>query len=58
MVFPYLTLQALGLGLTYADISIVYGISPIVCLGAQPLAGRDLELEKSEKTYTNKFGIY
>ena len=47
MVFPYLTLQALGLGLTYADISIVYGISPIVCLGAQPLAGRDRELEKS-----------
>ena len=42
MVFPFLTLQALGLGLTYADISIVYGLSPILCLGAQPLAGREL----------------
>ena len=42
MVFPFLTLQAIGLGLTYADISIVYGLSPILCLGSQPLAGRGL----------------
>ena len=42
MVFPFLTLQAIGLGLTYADISIVYGLSPILCLGSQPLAGRSV----------------
>ena len=48
MVFPFLTLQALGLGLTYADISIVYGLSPVLCLGAQPLAGRELSIQISE----------
>ena len=36
---PYLTLQALGLGLTYEDISIIYGITPIVALAAAPVAG-------------------
>ena len=39
LIFPYLTLQALGLGLTYEDISIIYGISPVIALAAGPIAG-------------------
>ena len=53
MVFPFLTLQALGLGLTYADISIVYGLSPVLCLGAQPLAGREINTS-STKVHTKQ----
>ena len=40
LVFPYLTLQALGLGLTYEDIGIIYGISPITALAGGPIAGK------------------
>ena len=40
LIFPYLTLQALGLGLTYEDISIIYGISPVIALAAGPIAGK------------------
>ncbi len=39
MPFPYLTLQALGLGLTIEDISIIYGIVPILSFMAAPAAG-------------------
>ena len=39
LLAPYLTLQALGLGLTYGDISIIYGLSPIIALSSAPLAG-------------------
>ncbi len=39
MPFPYLTLQALGLGLTIEDISIIYGVVPILSFMAAPVAG-------------------
>ena len=39
LLFPYLTLQAMGLGLTYEDISIIYGISPFIALAAAPISG-------------------
>ena len=45
LILPYLTLQALGLGLTYEDISIIYGISPVIALTAGPVAGKQLKLE-------------
>ena len=57
MVLPFLTLQALGLGLTYADISIVYGLSPILCLGAQPLAG-DKKYITNESVYKQNCRFY
>ena len=39
VISPYLTLQALGLGLSYEDISIIYGISPVIALASAPIAG-------------------
>ena len=39
MIFPYLTLQALGIGLSYEDISIIYGIVPALSFMASPTAG-------------------
>ncbi len=39
MPYPYLTIQALGLGLTIEDISIIYGIVPILSFMSAPLAG-------------------
>ena len=44
LIFPYLTLQALGLGLTYEDISIIYGISPVIALTAGPISGKQFKL--------------
>ena len=44
LIFPYLTLQALGLGLTYEDISIIYGISPVIALAAGPIAGKQNQI--------------
>ena len=40
LIFPYLTLQALGLGLTYEDIGIIYGISPVTALAGGPITGK------------------
>ena len=40
LVFPYLTLQAIGLGLTYEDIGIIYGISPITASAGGPINGK------------------
>ena len=37
---PYLTLQALTLGLTYEDISIIYGITPALTFMLSPLSGK------------------
>ena len=45
IILPYLTLQAIGLGLTYEDISIIYGISPVIALTAGPIAGKQMKLE-------------
>ncbi len=39
ILFPYLTLQALGLGLRYEDISIIYGIVPVLTFAAAPVSG-------------------
>ncbi len=39
MTFPYLTLQARNLGLTYEDISYVYGIIPVFTFFSSPFAG-------------------
>ena len=40
VTFPYLTLQMLNIGLTMNDVSIVYGIVPIMTFLTSPLAGR------------------
>ena len=45
---PYLTLQALGLGLTYEDISIIYGITPVIALFSSPIAGMLCTIEEWE----------
>ena len=58
LILPYLTLQALGLGLTYEDISIIYGISPVIALAAGPVAGKQLNLlcvNSSVAGFDNKF---
>ena len=39
-LYPYLTLQAYGLGLTYEDIGIIYGLTPLLSLAASPVSGR------------------
>ena len=41
ILLPYLTLQALSLGLTYEDISIIYGITPAITFMMSPLSGID-----------------
>ena len=52
ILLPYLTLQALTLGLTYEDISIIYGITPALTFMTSPLSGKKrpmplgMELEK------------
>ena len=38
-LYPYLTLQAYGLGLTYEDIGIIYGVTPLLSLAASPMSG-------------------
>ena len=43
LILPYLTLQALGLGLTYEDVSIIYGISPVIALTAGPISGKQFK---------------
>ena len=40
ILLPYLTLQALTLGLTYEDISIIYGITPALTFMTSPLSGK------------------
>ena len=58
LTIPYLTLQALGLGLTYEDISIIYGISPVIALAASPTSGKQLKFEcvnRSVARFTDKF---
>lgn len=40
IMLPYLTLQALTLGLTYEDISIVYGITPAITFMMSPITGK------------------
>ena len=48
VTFPYLTLQMLDIGLTINDVSIVYGIVPIMTFFTSPLAGSVL-LEKNNR---------
>ena len=48
ILLPYLTLQALSLGLTYEDISIIYGITPAITFMMSPLSGIDY----AERTYS------
>ena len=40
VTFPYLTLQMLNIGLTMSDVSIIYGIVPIMTFMTSPLAGK------------------
>ena len=40
ILVPYLTLQALTLGLTYEDISIIYGITPAITFMMSPVSGK------------------
>ena len=42
VTFPYLTLQMLNIGLTMSDVSIIYGIVPIMTFMTSPLAGKDV----------------
>ena len=46
VTFPYLTLQMLDIGLTINDVSIVYGIVPIMTFFTSPLAGRVVHIGK------------
>ena len=39
MVFPFLTVQMLQIGLNLQDVSIVYGITPVVTFMCSPLTG-------------------
>ncbi len=39
MTFPYLTLQARNIGLTYSDISFIYGIIPFFTFFSTPITG-------------------
>ncbi len=39
MVFPYLTLQAYEIGMTYGDVSIIYGIIPFFTFISSPISG-------------------
>ncbi len=39
MVFPFLTLQALSTGLTYEEVSVIYGLVPVFSIMAAPVAG-------------------
>ena len=39
MVFPFMTIQMLQIGLNLQDVSIVYGITPLVTFLASPLSG-------------------
>ena len=39
ILIPYMTLQALTLGLTYEDISIIYGITPAITFMMAPISG-------------------
>ena len=41
ITFPYLTLQMLNIGLNLNDVSIVYGIVPLMTFLTSPLAGID-----------------
>ena len=41
ILVPYLTLQALTLGLTYEDISIIYGITPAITFMMSPISGKN-----------------
>ena len=45
ILIPYMTLQALTLGLTYEDISIIYGITPAITFMMSPISG-NVELIK------------
>ena len=40
MVFPFMTIQMLQIGLNLQDVSIVYGITPLVTFLASPLSGK------------------
>ena len=40
-VFPYLTLQMLNIGMTYEDVSLIYGITPIMTSLTSPVAGNE-----------------
>ncbi len=39
MTFPYLTVQMIEIGLTLEDVSLVYGITPLITFLAAPLSG-------------------
>ena len=39
MTFPFMTLQMLNIGLNMEDVSIVYGLVPLVTFLAAPLSG-------------------
>ena len=39
MTFPFLTVQMIQIGLDLQDVSIVYGITPLVTFLASPLSG-------------------
>ena len=40
MVFPFLTLQMTQIGLNLEDVSIVYGLTPLVTFLSAPLTGK------------------
>ena len=53
VTFPYLTLQMLNIGLTMSDVSIIYGIVPIMTFMTSPLAGKDVVRSEPKKNETH-----
>ena len=56
VTFPYLTLQMLNIGLTMSDVSIIYGIVPIMTFMTSPLAGEDVVFFKKVTVVKENIG--
>ena len=41
ITFPYLTLQMTQIGLNVEDVSIIYGVTPLMTFLAAPIAGKN-----------------
>ena len=52
ITFPYLTLQMTQIGLNVEDVSIIYGVTPLMTFLAAPIAG------KSTNSYVTTMVVY
>ena len=42
LLYPFITLQALSLGLTISDVSLIYGVMPVFSIVGVTLVGKIL----------------